>query len=149
MMAKPSALFAYLWAFAQAVPCVGNPFPSQRPQFPGLGNPRTDGEADPYLSHLSPRTPTPHSGRADSPGGEEHKASVEENQREDDEQSVAHAPPVHVVEQFTGLGRAAERNSRGRGRAKKWQGLLPGKKGHGAGPGELGQGLISRNCLDR
>ena len=107
------------------------------------------------ISATSPLRPStcppapPHSGRADSLGGEEHEASVEENQREDDEQSVAHALPAYVVEQFTGLGRAAERNRRGRGRAKKWQGLLPGKKGHRAGPGELGQGLISRNCLDR
>lgn len=105
-----------------------------------------------HISATSPlilHPPTPHSGRADSPGGEEHEASVEENQREDDEQSVAQAPPVCVVEQFTGLGRAAKRNRHGKGRAKKWQGLFPGKKGHGAGSGELGQGLISRNCLDR
>ena len=115
----------------------------------GRGLRETEGDASHLSSCHEVCRGAPPSGRADSLGGEEHEASVEENQREDDEQSVAHALPVYVVEQFTGLGRAAERNRRGRGRAKKWQGLLPGKKGHRAGPGELGQGLISRNCLDR
>lgn len=91
----------------------------------------TQGEAglDPSCACPPAQHPPAHR-RADSLGGEENKARVEEDQGEDDEERVAYALLVRVVKHLTGLGRAAERNG------LRWVGRV-GNEGSG-------QSLISR-----
>lgn len=107
----------------------------------------TEGEAGLDLRHaLPPCSPT--GGKADSLRREEHEASIEEDQGEDDEEGVAHFPPGRVIEHLTGLGRAAEENRPqanggdwevgGKEGAVKGQGLLSRKRLHGPGLAESG-----------
>lgn len=74
-----------------------------------------------------PTSPAP---PLDSLGGEEHKASVEEDHGEDDEERVAHSLLVCIVEHLTGLG-GQQKGTQvgGRGRAPGGEGPRLKEKG--------------------
>lgn len=88
-------------------------YPGLKTQYPSLPLPGCLPDNTPCPLGLEPRVrqagsqmcvPTSPAPPLDSLGGEEHKASVEEDHGEDDEERVAHSLLVCIVEHLTGLG---------------------------------------------